>query len=383
MFKRLSLWVFGFSAVVSCGQVDSSSLSADETISFGNWCRDLSLANCSEAEPGGLTEAQWEFGLIATKQLLDSPTKLSFTRDNFDTDEVQDLLAAIGTTSILKIIEDLPWEILQKTGSVIEIKSQEARRVELNDLTYQIDPFVSIENSVSGIYQISGLALVFNGEAFALTELDMTTPYELTVKLGDQYISEMPAEFLLGEDELTVPDLGAINIALPALLFSPNFAWQDLGQLDIQQDQIAIVSDALVLIKDDLPDPRYLPELQFVLDQANSFVLGGNQTDERLLFVGLNKAVTCTATIGNIPLVGQINFDLNLEPSIGLRDLRKTRKGVELRSFGMSTTIGSINRIRIEDSTLTIRIGLINIPIDLGEEPDPGRQPDIERLICQ
>ena len=371
--------------LLGCGSQDSK-LAADERIelSFAQWCAGWELTACDTEVDESYSEESWQFGQVALEQFLQSPSEVEFSRKVYESTDLKNFLDSLGSTSLTELIAELPWETLRKEDDRLILSSKEKRQITINNAIIEIAKTLSIETVKTGYYRVVGLRLRETaGDSYYISRLDLRKPGLMTLSGKSLRVKNIPSKFLIGDEQISSPDAAKFNSSLPGVLFSDEFDWRELGGLVLKDDQLDVFAENADLFKESLPDPQYLSELQFLVESMRTLRLGGKQKDGRVLYAGFEKAVSCTATIVNIPLVGQLSFDLNFAEQTGLGRLQKTRRGLEMTAFGLNTTIGKISRIKIEGETLTIRIGFVNLPIDISEKPEREGQPELDSLSCR
>ena len=390
MIKPSSLrqFLFGSLALLSlsgCGKVNSRlSESERENFSFTEWCNEWELNACDTVREDDFSDESWQFGQIALEQFLASPSKVEFTRNNYESEDLKNFLDALGSTSLTELIAELPWEKLIKVENTLELTSSEKQSFKLNEVTLDISKTLSLEVIKTGYYRVKGLRLRQDAKkTYYISRLDLRKPGLMTLSGKTIRIKDIPSKYIIGYEEISSPDIAKLNQALPGVLFSSQFSWRELGGIVLSNDQLDVFAENADLLKEDLPEPEYLEQLQYIFETMRTLRIGGKQKNNRVLYASFEKPLACSAILDNIPLVGSLQFDLSFAEQTGLGSLRKTRRGIEMTAFGLDTTIGNISRIRIEGEKLIIKLGFVNIPIDIGEKPPTTGQPDLVALSCE
>jgi hypothetical protein len=98
----------------------------------------------------------------------------------------------------------------------------------------------------------------------------------------------------------------------------------------------------------------------------------------------MNKALKCTTKISNIPVLGNVNFDIDFLAGFGLSNLVRVKAdGVKTNMYGVSTSIGKVENIEVDAKQMSMKIGMVTVPIEFKPAAPGGRGPRIDNVSCR
>ena len=86
--------------------------SSAQTIEFERFCRNAALQQCDFRAAQIPSLKAWNTGLNIFGTLMETPSRIHLSREQFARNSVEELIKITGATGIAEFVESLPWEDL-------------------------------------------------------------------------------------------------------------------------------------------------------------------------------------------------------------------------------------------------------------------------------
>ncbi len=351
-------------------------------LDFNQWCTTWGLEDCDlvPQDPESIPQKTWEAITGSLDEILNSPSSLSIDRQVYDSQEVQNLFLTLELQGFLELVSEVNWTGIYGNSDDITLESSTATDLTVRGLTVTLDELVSLIPQSPGSFALSGVTIASESESLGLDFLSVANFGYLDVEGSDTYISGIPYEFLDDGTTSSIAGIEDVVAALKEVLFSNKFDFRQLLSLQLSDSNIENIA---TIINPVLPEDQYGDALKVIVGSLSGVAALGSVSGETLAEAYLETPFTCAIGVNNIPILGSLSLNVNIDDTVGAENLRSLSDGLKIDFFGISTSLGNLNSISLEGTQLTISIGwFVNIAIDLDPEGGDDNGPEIESVSC-
>ncbi|MBM3383163.1 MAG: hypothetical protein FJY29_12100 [Betaproteobacteria bacterium] len=378
------------SAIVSCRQspeseTDLRAIDALPVASFENWCGAYKLQNCSVQPDDRIPADQWQAGVDVFAELMESLTTIKLSRADFDRKTVQDLFSTFGANSTLSFVSKIPWQMLAKEDNTLVLRNSASNAVAtFNSLRLIGAQTVYAKFVDKQLISIRGLQITdsVGGQLRTVTHIDLSRPSRLTLVTDRERITDIPVQFFQVPGFQQPPTLtpsAAFN-SIANVVLEPGFDWRKNLHILLNGRNLRNI---YARIQSFIPEGSADETTRKIIENTTTFMVGGASSDI-LISMQMSKPLKCTTKISNIPVLGNVNFDIDFLAGFGLSDLVRVKSdGVKTSMYGVTTSIGRVENIEVDAKQMRMKIGMITVPIDFKPSAPGSGGPRIDAVLCR
>ncbi len=377
--RRAVFSVFSFSTltlpilVTSCQKpkVDSSVNGAVADTPFAKYCQNNGFTKCSsKANDIKVNQQQWEIGVDIFKELLNSPSRLSFTRDEFNLPSIQSIFTTFGASGLMSFVQRIPWQSMEARAGVVTLTSENpSQSLVVNGLKLIAAQQVTLTPGTGRSFVVTGFSISNaegkNTETVKIIDLKDTGVMHITT--NKQRITQFPISFFTIDglvQKATLSATGVFNTIMNVALDS-QLDWRKDANISLTHENIQNLmksSDNLVV-----DTSVFGSTLNTVVSKSKYAIFGGSKT--QVLSLGLQSPLACKMTFINIPIIGKIDINLNFGLGFGIDQITRLPSGVaQARIYGITTSMGAVENAQIEADSMKIKVGSLTIPLDFKQQ---------------
>lgn len=375
------------STVISCGRENVSEVQTLEvpSMSFQSWCSSYKLQNCDVKPDNNIPTDQWQAGVNVFADLMDSLTSINLSRADFDRKTVQDLFSTFGANSTLSFVSKIPWDNLSKDDNslVLRNKTNDAVAV-FNGLRLIGSQVVTARFIGPQLVGIKGLKLAdsLGGQVSSVHHLDLSKPSRITIVTDYERITDIPVQFFqvpgYKQPATLTPSSGFTAIA--NVVLEPGFDWRRNFNILLKGNSVRSVYSRIANF---IPEGPADATTKKVIENTNTLLVGGAASNI-LLSMQMGKPLKCTLKVSHVPILGNVNFDIDFLSGFGLSDLVRVKSdGVKTNVYGVTTSLGRIESIEVDAKQLNLKLGMLTIPIEFKPSGPNARGPKIDDVLCR
>lgn len=376
--------------MVSCRQsIESDSdLQAIDSLpstSFSSWCDQYKLQNCSVQPDNRIPADQWQAGVDVFAELMESLTTIKLSRTDFDRKTVQELFSTFGANSTLSFVSKIPWQLLAKEDNTLVLKNNASNAVAtFNGLRLIGAQTVYAKFVGKQIISIRGLQITdsLGGQLRTVTHIDLSRPSRITLVTDCERIIDIPVQFFQVPGFQQPPTLtpSTAFTAIANVVLEPGFDWRNNLHILLRGRNLRNI---YARIQSFIPKGPADETTRKIIESTDTLMVGGASSNI-LLSMQMNKALKCTTKISNIPVLGNVNFDIDFLAGFGLSNLVRVKAdGVKTNMYGVSTSIGKVENIEVDAKQMSMKIGMVTVPIEFKPAAPGGRGPRIDNVSCR
>ena len=379
------------SAMVSCGKSAPTQESRVQTlmdlpnVDFVTWCREYNLQGCDVEPDDRIPVDQWQAGVDVFAELMESLTTIKLTRADFDRKTVQKLFSTFGANSTLSFVSKIPWHTLEKDDNELVLKNSIGNAVaSFNGLQLIGSQTVFARFVGKQLISVRGLQLADSsgGHISQVTFLDLSRPSRITIVTSREKILDVPVQFFQVPGFQQPPTLtpsAAFN-AIADVVLEPGFDWRNNLHILLKGRNLRKI---YATVSSFIPEGPADETTRTIIENIDTFMVGGASSNI-LLSIQMIKAIKCKTKITNVPILGNINFDIDFAPGFGMSDLVRLKSdGVKTNMYGVSTSIGRVDHVEVDAKQINMKVGMVTVPIEFKPSTPAGRGPRVEDVVCQ
>lgn len=375
------------STVISCGTERVSDVQTLDipSVSFKSWCADYNLQNCDVAADNGIPVDQWQAGVDVFDDIMESLTTIRLTRADFDRKTVQDLFSTFGANSTLSFVSKIPWDTLAKEDASLVLRNKTNDAVAIfNGLRLIGSSVVTARFIGPQLVGIKGLKLAdsIGGQLSTVHHLDLSKPSRITIVTDRERVTDIPVQFFQVPGYKQPPTLTPSSgfTAIANVVLEPGFDWRNNLHILLKGNSLRDVYSRIA---------RFIPEgpadetTKKVIENTNTLMVGGASSNI-LLSMQMGKPLKCTLKVSRVPVLGSVNFDIDFLAGFGLSDLKRVKNdGVRTNVYGVTTSLGRVESIEVDSKQLSLKLGVLTIPIEFKPSGPNARGPQIDDVVCR
>ncbi|MEY4066086.1 MAG: hypothetical protein RIR26_2294, partial [Pseudomonadota bacterium] len=366
-------------------QTRTLSLHESTTLDFKTWCEAYQLKNCSVEADDSIPTDQWRAGVDVFAELMDSLTGIQLTRADFDRKTVQELFSTFGASSTLSFVSKIPWNILRKEDDALVLENSMDNAVAIFNGLRLIGKKKVVAHFVGKqLISISGLQIAdaLGGNLEDVVRLDLSQPSRMTLQTSQTRIEGIPVQFFQVPGFQQPPTLtpSAAFTAIANVVLEPGFDWKRNLQIMLKGSNLRNIYS---IISPFIPQGPADETTRKIVENTDTLMVGGASSNI-LLSMQMRNPLKCTLNIQNVPVLGSVDFEINFLAGFGLADLHRVKTdGVRTNVYGVSTSIGRIEFVDVDSKQLSLKIGVVTVPIEFKPSAPSGRGPRLDNVQCQ
>ncbi|NRA67793.1 MAG: hypothetical protein HRU19_25150 [Pseudobacteriovorax sp.] len=378
--KRLAIISCFSASILSCGKSEQDTkLKPQLDQDFTSWCRAWDLDSCDNRIEDPSTPEAWNASIGLLTQIMKSPSKINLERRVFDQPSVQTLLARTGGSGILGFVNQIPWILLQSDLDRIILTSRDNGQVSLNGLKLLTASEVVISAQNGNRFGVRGLTIenATGDVAASVSAIDLSQADRLQLITSLGTIRSIPLKFFSLRD--FVEPASGISELIPAIadvVTDPNFSWRSSFEVVLLQRDLQQVIN---LIRPVLPQTLFGQATRQVIQNGKSMFFGGERAGSLVLAASLQSPIDCRSKILDVPILGDIDLEVNFARGIGISSIERTNRGIELDMYGIETNFGELKSIEIRGDRALLKVGSFSIPFQF---EGATNSTDVQTLSC-
>ena len=99
--------------------------------------------------------------------------------------------------------------------------------------------------------------------------------------------------------------------------------------------------------------------------------------------IQLKNEIQCEIKLIGVPIIGTKVLEINLAEDFGIEREQRTKNGAKIELFGISTDIGRVKHIELDENEIKIKLGWITVPFDLNPSEDEDDGKGMEFRFCR
>jgi hypothetical protein len=378
------------SVMVSCRQSpemdsDIQALDSLPAQSFTAWCGQYKLQNCSVQPDNRIPADQWQAGVDVFAELMESLTTIKLSRSDFDRKTVQELFSTFGANSTLSFVSKIPWQLLAKEDNALVLKNAASNAVaSFNGLRLIGAQTVYAKFVGKQVIAIRGLQITdsLGAQLKTVTHLDLSRPSRITLVTDTERITDIPVQFFQVPGFQQPPTLtpSTAFTAIANVVLEPGFDWRNNLHILLKGRNLRNI---YARIKSYIPAGPADETTRMIIESTDTLMVGGASSNI-LLSMQMNKPLKCTTKISNVPILGNVNFDIDFLAGFGLSNLARVKAdGVKTNMYGVSTSIGKVESIEVDAKQMNMKVGMVTVPIEFKPSAPGGGGPRIDNVFCR
>jgi hypothetical protein len=390
-FAGWKIFLLGISCfiVLSCGKTTHSEtrlLSTNEsvTVEFKEWCEEYRLKNCSVTADDSIPTDQWRAGVNVFAELMESLTSIQLTRADFDRKTVQELFSTFGANSTLSFVSKIPWQILRKEDNALVLENSMDDAVAMfNGLRLIGRKRVVARFVGEQVIALSGLQIAdaLGGQLEDVVRLDLSESGRITLLTKQKRIFGIPVQFFQVPGFQQPPTLtpAAGFTAIANVVLEPGFDWKRNLHIFLKGINLRNIYS---IISPYIPKGPADETTRRIVESTDTLMVGG-ATSNILLSMQMKNPLSCILNIKNVPVLGSVDFEINFSAGFGLTDLHRVKAdGVRTNMYGVTTSIGRVEFLEVDSKQLTLKMGVVTVPLEFKPSAPSGRGPQLDNVQC-
>jgi hypothetical protein len=381
--------------MTACGDVpEGDQLASDlaaapvKVVAFSAFCPSMQLSKCgvkpSDAE---VTQADWDFGVLVFKELLDSPSHISLERGEFDRPSVRKFFEIVGASPLLEFVNRVPWSSLANGADSLVLTNQGASQyLDFNGLRLTAMQKATIKLLPNGTFGVSGIVFSSNNDSnpanrHNIVNIDLRRAGAMQITTDKVKITDFPVAFFSmgGLIHEAAPSPSDFFNALANMILDPNFDWRTNFNVILNNGNMRHILDGSRIL--DGQDSAFSATIRQIVQNAKYAIIGG--TGDMVLAISGSAPLKCVMSFTQVPVLGNVNVGLDFASGFGLSGLKRLPSGnVQLSVYGIKTDIGTVTSGEINGEELRLKVGPLTLPISWKEQAS-GRGASLTKITCQ
>jgi hypothetical protein len=369
------------SAIIACGCIwacqpkHGSEIEGISVLSFKDWCPTSGSQNCS-AKPIAVDQKAWDAGLSVSSQILNSPSSLDLSRQDFDNSSLRSLFAGLGAADLLNVVRTFPWSSLSNDlGGFILKNAKDGVEIPFNGLKLVGGTSISVRLEGKRI-RTKGLALVDKKGIWQIQSLDLSRAGLVNLVTDKMTVNDIPLTYFSGQPQPETesgrkgPSFGNVVKSVVNLAMDSNFGWGRKVTVLLKKDQVKTIDAVLSSLG---PRDSVTGAIFALASNSGQLLFGGDSAV--LASVSRDKGASCVFKIVNAPVVRNVDLKMTFASSFGLQRLKKGTGTTlaEIEVFGIETNFGKVKSVTIEAEQMIVNLGIFKAPIAFNpKDPLPG-----------
>jgi hypothetical protein len=316
---------------------------------------------------------------------MESLTTIKLSRSDFDRKTVQELFSTFGANSTLSFVSKIPWQLLAKEDNALVLKNAASNAVaSFNGLRLIGAQTVYAKFVGKQVIAIRGLQITdsLGAQLKTVTHLDLSRPSRITLVTDTERITDIPVQFFQVPGFQQPPTLtpSTAFTAIANVVLEPGFDWRNNLHILLKGRNLRNI---YARIKSYIPAGPADETTRMIIESTDTLMVGGASSNI-LLSMQMNKPLKCTTKISNVPILGNVNFDIDFLAGFGLSNLARVKAdGVKTNMYGVSTSIGKVESIEVDAKQMNMKVGMVTVPIEFKPSAPGGGGPRIDNVFCR
>ena len=336
------------------------------TIEFERFCRGAGLRQCHFKSTQTPSLNAWNTGLSIFGTIMQTPSRIHLSREQFTRESVKELIELTGATGIAEFVESLPWEDLYINDQEIFLVNSKAASINVRGLGIEASRYSTIADLSSKTFKTRGLSIKTELlGAQRIHKIDMSRPGKVSLLTDRMKITNIPLGFLASREmRRFTPSASTFSInrlvnAITEVMFEEGYEWYKIIDIRIESEQIRKLEE---LTFKDIPTNLFTNAIRLALREAQTFTIGGPTAAPMRII--MERDINCSMYFENIPILGSITATLDFKRKFGIKSAKRSGNIVTANVEGITTTIGAVKSIVLEGSNLKLKIGRFLIPLN-------------------
>lgn len=366
--------------VTSCSNQSSELKGSKDTIAFSEWCQKWQLDSCDIGEPAKkMPQEQWDAIVHMAHRAAETESELDLDLNLIESPAIQNLLKEALGQEMRSKINDLSLNSIYLGAGELQIGSKNPNQITHNGLNIELADALSITTANHGTLDIAGVEFSDKlDNSLNLSSLDLNL-YGVAQVQGQPFnISNLYLEFFMPKADNHEINNSALAHRISEAFLSPDYQWRDAITLSIDSHEAQDIASHLVELVESSKAKEAIANSSAKVEQI-SF---GTQESE-MGSIQLKNEIQCEIKLIGVPIIGTKVLEINLAEDFGIEREQRTKNGAKIELFGISTDIGRVKHIELDENEIKIKLGWITVPFDLNPSEDEDDGKGMEFRFCR
>jgi len=362
---------------------NSSHIQQSVNVPFSRWCENFSPEKCKVDQAQSIDRLSWQAGVDVFQTFVGSSTRLQLRREDLNRPAVIRLYQTLGASGLLNFLRSLPWEtFVVGDGRIVLGNQSDEAVIDVDDLKLIGGREVVFKFSSPRVLSVSGFRLESSSGQYStpVLAIDFSEPDQLTLVTPHERIVGVPVKFFnkTGLTSKVAFSPSALLKSLFDVILEPEFDWRKNLFVLLGERELASIFNSMRPL---LPEGPALQFMSALFQNMSAVTSGGPQG--LVLSIQMKNAMSCTMTIGQIPVIGRVNVTTKYAAGFGFSELQRMNDAtLAAKIYGVVSPVGLVQRLEVDGEEIRAKVGPFTAPLNF-EQVANRNGPRLDAVQCR